>query len=257
MNQSFIEIRSALWQKVFVSIIALICIGVGIACWISPFYPLFQVGSSNALKALFTGLFLILSAAWSWWRVMTYSIRADDEGIRQICGFFRNSVRWSDVASYCLESQKNVLTGKRFDLKPMMFDRTGNKKFDTFSPVFICSSKIIAQRFELWQFVEKKLQGKKVEYNPIFLKTSSLVDVRDVERLENDLWFKLCSVIGIVCRTWFWIGFTIAPVICILISNVKVIEFWAISMVFNAILLLSSAVLSGYIFYHRDLPPVK
>jgi hypothetical protein len=76
MDPNFVEVKSALWQKLFVLPISLLFSGVGIASLLSPFIPTFHttprtgqvtpMGTSDIVKAIVLGLFmLVLAPVWN------------------------------------------------------------------------------------------------------------------------------------------------------------------------------------------------
>lgn len=57
MQTDFIEIQSALWQKIFASVVALPFIGLGLVCCASPFLPLINGPAPHPVVAIALGLF--------------------------------------------------------------------------------------------------------------------------------------------------------------------------------------------------------
>jgi len=103
MNKTAIEVKSTLFKKIFISLIAFPFAAGGIACWVSPFIT---HQPSDILPAGITGFIVLAAGFLLWWPVMRLFIRADEEGITQITGFFRQSVRWDDVAYYYPEMNR-------------------------------------------------------------------------------------------------------------------------------------------------------
>ena len=164
MEPSFIEIKSALWQKIFASVVALPFIGLGLVCCVSPFVPIISGPAPHPALAIALGLFLGgFFFCFCWWPILRYSIRADDEGIEQFNGFFRQSVRWSQVESYYLEQNVRYHAERRYHIEPVLLNSEGVIIFRGFAHVIKSTTKIIEQRRELWRFVESKLEGKRIE----------------------------------------------------------------------------------------------
>ena len=232
MDKSFVEAKSATWQKVFISLISLPLVGVGVACWLSPFVPVFQGPQPSLLEALVLGSFFVVGGFGVWWPVMKYSIRADNEGITQTNGFFRQSVRWIDVTCYYMEPNRRFHKERWLHIEPVMFNKDGAIIFRGFAHILVSTRKIIEQRRELWQFVEAQLEGKKIEVpspnlDPEVLARRTL----EVNWSKKTVLWKIGRVVGLVCYALFWLAVSMAPIYYVLVNNITLPKPWGAFMV--------------------------
>lgn len=164
METPFVEVKSALWQKIFASVVALPFIGAGLVCWISPWVPTFSGPAPHPALAFAVGLALGgFFFCFLWWPVMRYRIRADSEGLEQFNGFFRQSVRWSQVESYYLEQNSRFYAERHHYVEPVLLDANGAIIFRGFAHILKSTRAILQERHDLWQFVEAQLAGKRME----------------------------------------------------------------------------------------------
>ncbi|BCM92092.1 hypothetical protein IAD21_03971 [Abditibacteriota bacterium] len=158
---SGVEVRSVLWQKLFVFVLVFPCFVVGCLCWLAPFVPSLMADAPSSLSTFLLGAVYIAAGFGLWWPVMRYSIRADEKGITQTNGFFSQTVLWGEVEYYYLERNKRHHTDRH--VEPVMFDAQGKKVFRGFAHLLVSTPPIVKQRRALWQFVESQLEGKKRE----------------------------------------------------------------------------------------------
>jgi hypothetical protein len=177
------EIKSALWQKLFILPISLLIWGGGAACSLSPFVPAMRTNpqgivrpasTSDLILAPLMGLFLFAMGFALWWATFKYSIRADEDGVTQTNGFFQQSVRWEDVAAYYMTTNPRHHKERRLHIEPMMLDANGAKVFQGFAHLLISTESILRKRRELWQYVEARLEGKRIEPPPPILTSQDL-----------------------------------------------------------------------------------
>jgi len=231
------EIRSVLWQKLFIFPVSLLLCGTGLLCCLVPFVPaLHTTGRSgriiplsplDVILAFALGLFLFMLGFCLWWTVAQYSVRADTEGITQTNGFFKQSVRWADVASYYMEPNRRYHRERRLHVESVLFDFEGEVIFRGFAHLLVSTRKIIEQRRELWQFVETRLDGKKVEapspdLDPEVLALRSL----DVDWSRKSLPWKIARIIGLVCYALFWLSLSMAPIYYLVSRNIVIPRHW-------------------------------
>ncbi len=161
MDKAVVEVKSTIWQKIFISLLFLPYACIGVVGWLAPFVPAFRAGASTLIEPIGLGSISFFAGFAIWWPVIKYSICADEQGITQTNGFFRQSVRWADVASYSMEINRRYHKERRFHVEPVTRNQKGEIVFHGFAHLLVSSGKIIQQRRELWQFVEQQLEGKR------------------------------------------------------------------------------------------------
>lgn len=225
MNKTVIEVKSAIWQKVFISLLALFFVVVGIACGASAFLPVFQGPPPDLWEAAIMALCFIAGGFGIWWPVMRYSIRADEIGITQTNGFFHQSVRWDDVAYYYLEPNRRFHGLCNLYVEPVIFNAKNQIIFHGYAHILVSTTKIIDQRNELWQFAEEQLQGKKIDApspdrDPKALALKSM----EVNWSEKSWLWITGRMIALILYALFWFCVWIALVAYVFSSN-RVLSF--------------------------------
>lgn len=237
MNNSYREIKSALWQKLFIFPISLLICGSGVVTCLAPFVPVLhtnpQTGQVDALNtteiimAVVIGVFMSIFGFAVFWAVIKYSIRADTEGIRQTNGFFTQYVRWSDVAHYYREPNRRYHNERRLHVEPVMLNSESVIIFRGFAHILVSTRKIIEQRRELWQFVETQLEGKKIDapsadLDPEVLASRSL----EVNWSEKSTLWKVGRLLALACYGLFWLSVSLLPMYYIVTNNLTVPKPW-------------------------------
>jgi hypothetical protein len=123
-------------------------------------------------KILATVIFLIIGGDFSWpaavcfvgsvgwrvlfalgfgplWATMRYQIRADENGISQTNGFFRQPATWSEVQSYYVAVNPRFHKGRHRYVEPFLLNAHGDIIFQSFEHIFISTEAIFRQRQEL------------------------------------------------------------------------------------------------------------
>jgi len=161
------------------------------------------------------------------WPVMRYSIRADHAGISQTNGFFRQSVRWSDVAAYYVQPNTRYYKERQLHLEPVMLNAQGAIVFHGFAHLLVSTKNIIQQRRELWQFVETQLKGKRIEAPAPTLDLTALAwKSLKVNWSDKTLWWKMARVVGLISYALFWLGLTMIPVYYMVTHNITIAKPW-------------------------------
>lgn len=135
MDNTGIEVKSALWQKVFASLVFLPFLGIGVVCWLSSWVPILVGQPPHWSIAFVLGAVIFVIGFGFWWTVMRYSVRADSEGIRQSNGFFHQAVRWEEVTHYYMETGQSCRDVNGNLAKPIMLNAQA-RSFFVFSPRF-------------------------------------------------------------------------------------------------------------------------
>jgi hypothetical protein len=223
MNKTVVEVKSALWQKLSISLLALFFAVVGIACWIFAFQLAFQRPRPDLWEVAITGfmgLFLMAFSFGIWWLVMHYSIRADEIGISQTNGFFHQSLSWGDVAYYYMEPNRRILDMNFLYVEPVLFNSKDQIIFCAYAYLEVASTNSIDQRNELWQFVESHLQGKKIDApvdkpfpNPFGWKCF------DVNWPVKSWRWKTARSVTLILYALFWFCILMAPLLYIVSHN--------------------------------------
>ena len=157
---------------------------------------------------------------------MRYSIRADRDGISQFNGFFRQSVRWSQVESYYLDFNPRYHAERSSHVEPVLLNARGEIVFQGFAHVIKSTNKIIAQRRELWRFVEAQLEGKRIE-KPVTPADIHELAVRIFDKVDwaAQSWqwkiarVALLIIYAIVCMT-----VALAPIYYVIVNDIKLSE---------------------------------
>lgn len=234
-----LEVKSAFWQKLFILPISLLFCGMGVASCLVPFVPALhtnsRTGQVNPLTALDVvmapalGLLMFAGGFCLWWTVIKYSICADNEGITQTNGFFSQSVRWADVASYYMEPNRRFHSESRLHVEPVLLDANGKIIFRGFAHLLVSTRKIVAQRRELWQFVEAQLNGKKVdapsrELTPEIIAARSL----EVNWKEKSLLWKLARITALILYGVFWFSLSMVPIYYVVSRDISAPKPWGV-----------------------------
>jgi hypothetical protein len=228
------EIKSALWQKLFMLPISLLFCAVGIAAFVSPFVPAMHTTSrtgqvipptiSDLIIAPVLGLFMLALGGSLWWAVVKYSIRADNEGITQTNGFFRQSVRWADVAAYYVATNPRHHKEQRLHVEPIMLSAEGKIVFQGFAHLLVSTQKTLEQRRQLWRFVEAQLKGKKVHPpSPTPKATARTLAIKslEVDWAKKSSWWKVARILALLLYGLFWTGILMGPIYYMVVHNIK------------------------------------
>ncbi len=157
---------------------------------------------------------------------MRYSIRADREGISQFNGFFRQSVRWSQVASYYLDFNPRYHAERSSHVEPVLLNASGEIVFQGFAHVIKSTNKIIEQRRKLWRFVEAQLEGKRVE-KPF---TVSDAQIQAAQSFETVNWsakswqWKIARVVLLIIYATACMTIALAPAYYVIVNDIKIGE---------------------------------
>jgi hypothetical protein len=227
MNKTVIEVKSALWQKIFISLLALFFTVVGIVCWASPFFPVFQGPPPDLWEAAIMGLCFVALGFGIWWPVMRYSICADETGISQTNGYFHQSARWSDVAYYYMEPNRRFHKSSHLYIEPVMFNAKSQVIFHGYEHILVSTTKIFDQRNNLWRFVEEQLQGKKIDppspdLDPKILAWRSL----EVNWSEKSWLWITGRIIALILYAVFWFCMWMLPVFYVATHNWVTPKYW-------------------------------
>jgi len=206
MDKEFAEIKSALWQKIFASVVTLPFFGIGLLGWAALFVPSLRAGVPLLEPPILGSLLLALGFGF-WWPIMRYSIRADKQGIYQTNGFFHQSVQWSDVAAYYVQVNDRYHKERRFHVEPILLDAQGKIIFRGFAHILVSTRKIIERRRELWDFVAEQLEGKQSEppspeSNPETLAIRSL----EVDWKKKTWRWKIARAVLLLLYAAFWLA---------------------------------------------------
>ncbi len=228
MNKTVIEVKSSIWQKVFGSLMAFPVIAAGVACWLSPFIHIFDGKNSSLLGAIIAGIIYVGGSLYFWWQMMCFSICADETGIRQTNGFYRQTVLWADVAYYYMEN-KATFAEKKPHLEPLLFSEKGKVLFRGIGYNQNLTQKANTQRNELWQFVETQLQGKKIDapldnLNPDALAWKSI----EVDWSNKSWLWKAGRATALFLYAIFWFILFVIPLYYVVIHNLKLPEFYVL-----------------------------
>jgi len=227
MDTIFIEVKSAIWQKILASVVALIIFVPGVGGCLSPFVPIFVGEQPSLAEGLFIGVICIATSLGFWWPVMRYSIRADKTGIVQTNGFFRQSVRWDEVAYYYTEPNRRFYSESRHHIEPVLFNADGQVIFCGFAHILVSTRKIIEQRRQLWEFVDAQLEGKKVDAPSPDLVPEVLAQRELAATWSNkSVAWKVRRVLLLICYTAFWLAFSMVPIYYIVSNNLSVPKPW-------------------------------
>lgn len=236
------EVKSALWQKLFMLPISLLFCGVGVACMVTPFVPSLSTprgspvipsGPADFVLAALLGLFMLAFGFGLWWPVVKYSIRADEEGIIQTNGFFQQSVRWTEVATYYMANNPRHHKERRLHVEPVMLNAEGIVVFQGFAHLLVSTRKILEQRRELWRFVEAQLEGKKVE-PPAPKVTAKTLAVKslEVDWSKKSLRWKIVRFLSLTLYALFWLSLSLGPSYYFGVVRNEKIPGWAALMMF-------------------------
>ena len=157
---------------------------------------------------------------------MRYSIRADREGISQFNGFFRQAVRWSQVASYYLDFNPRYHAERSSHVEPVLLNARGEIVFQGFAHVLKSTNKIITQRRELWLFVETQLVGKRVE-KPFTVADAQIQAARSFETVNwaAKSWrWRIARVAQLMIYATFLLALALAPSYYVLTNDIQIGE---------------------------------
>ena len=156
------EIRSALWQRLFALVVFGFIGFLGAAAMLKAFLPeQVTVIRDNGESAAFlfgSGLGVVLLSVYGWRRTERYCLCADEEGITQQTGFGVTRVRWRDVASYRLERVRHSTEHR---MEPVLYDSTGRVLLRPVAPMIVGTKRQDRERARFWQFVQDRLPGKR------------------------------------------------------------------------------------------------
>lgn len=168
-----IEIRSALWQKIFVAPLILLFCGMGVIGAIGGLYPQLLESRPHKLPDVWTrafmgliggplmfGLGLQLCPPWF------YRLRADELGLTESLGWKETRVFWSDVDSFTMEPNSNQHGEARRHVEPVLCDAAGAILFRPASTVVACDEATLEKRRAFWEFMQARLAGKQKPWEP-------------------------------------------------------------------------------------------
>jgi hypothetical protein len=227
MGTPYVEVRSALWQKIFASAVAAILMGFGLAPWFPSAQSILCNAKPHELPIVAAGsIFLTAGGLLLWWPVIKYSIHADEIGITQTNGLFSQSVQWSEVACYYMQANERFYAEARHHIEPVKLDADGKIIFQSFSHLVASSKNIFKQRKQLWEFVELQLAGKRIEA-PQRVSTSVELAWKSLDfNWKTKSWpWRLARIFALVLYGVFWSCLTFLP-IALAITNPKAASPW-------------------------------
>ncbi|RYG66585.1 hypothetical protein EON80_15135 [bacterium] len=215
------EIKSALWQKIFVFPLGLVFCGGGIVCAISPYFASLSATANGPIKApipidfvisAILGVLLIVAGFALWWTVAKYSIRADDQGIEQSNGFRSQAVKWDAVDAYYYSNHpREVREQKRFR-EPIMVGTDGTVRFKKLGHLLVFGSKELAQQKKFWEYCEARLVGKKVEApEPDFKPTEIAIQSLDFDPKQKSPRWMAGRIFLLLFYGAIWSAFLFVP----------------------------------------------
>lgn len=210
MDKYFVEIKSALWQKIFITLLVFPLEAFGIAAF---FQRPLRVGEIAMLLCWFLGWFA------PWWAVMRYSIRTDQTGISQTNGFFRQSIRWDDVVAYYVEPNRRYYGQSKQYVEPVMLDAQRKIIFQGFAPILVSTQKEIEHRREFWRFVEDQLQDKHHQEPPPDLHQLALKSL-EINWAEKSFSWKIGRIAALVIYAVFWLCLGMGPVYYLVVNGI-------------------------------------
>jgi hypothetical protein len=215
------EIKSALWQKIFFLPLSLLIWSVGVASILVPLVPAMRTTPQGVIRPVNTsdllllppmGLLLLALGFALWWPTFKYSIQADEEGIHQTNGFFHQSVRWEDVEAYYMTTNPRHGKERRLHIEPMMLDANGAKVFQGFAHLLVSTESILRQRREFWQYVETRLEGKRIEPpEPILTSQDLAIRSLNTDWTRKSRGWKIGYFIALVLYALFWMSLMFGP----------------------------------------------
>jgi len=212
MNDSCVEIKSALWQKIFITLLVLPFEAFGVVtCFQTPLHA----GEIAILFCWFLGWFA------PWWAVMRYSLRADQISINQTNGFFHQSIRWSDVAAYYEEPNRRYHRQRWQHVEPVMLDVKGKIIFQGFAHILVTSQKDIERRREFWQFVKEQLQDKPLKEPPPDLDKLARESM-EADWAEKSLRWKIGRIFTLGIYILFWLCLGMGPIYYLVANSISV-----------------------------------
>ncbi len=155
------EIKSALWQRLFAVVVFGFIGFLGLAALLKGLWPqqIHIIGNHGETPAFMfsTGLCVLLGCLYCWWRIERYCLRADMKGIRQQTSFGTTSVKWQDVAFYRVER----LRGTREDMmEPVLYNHAERVLLRPIAPLVAGTVRMDDERAQFWQYVQDQLAGK-------------------------------------------------------------------------------------------------
>ncbi len=154
------QLKSALWQRLFASILFGLIGFFGLAAMMKAFFPqrisVFADHGETPQFLFWSGLAIVLFSFFCWRQVEKYHVHADEEGITQRTGFRTTSVRWQEVAQYRLERVQNS-GGK---IEPVLYDSAGKVLFRPATPLLKGTDRMDKERKQFWKFVENQISDK-------------------------------------------------------------------------------------------------
>lgn len=231
------EIRSALWQKLFILPIAFLFGACGLGALVVPFVPamhttvrsgrVMPVSPPEIVLCLVMGIGFLMSGYLLLRAVFSYSIRADEEGIYQTNGLFRQSVRWNEVAAYYEEPNRRYYKERRMHIEPVLLNADGDIIFQSYAHLLVSTRPIIEQRRALWSYVESQLAGKeieepKIELDPQVLAARELATKWPAKSTAA----KIVRIFALVLYICFWFGLGAVPLYYSLAHHIEIPELW-------------------------------
>jgi len=213
MNDSCVEIKSALWQKIFITLLILPFAAFGAVALFQMWPP--HIDEFLMEVCWFAGCFAI------WWPVMRYSIRADKNGISQTNGFFHQSIRWSDVAAYYVEPNRRYYRQHQQHVEPVMLDAKGKIIFQGFAHILVTSQKDIERRREFWQFVKEQLQDKPRKEPPPDLDKLARESM-EINWAGKSLHWKIGRIFTLGIYILFWLCLGMGPIYYLVTNGISV-----------------------------------
>lgn len=156
------EIRSALWQRLFTVVVFGFIGFIGGAAALKAFFPqqITLIGDNGETPAFlfWTGMGLVLFSLGCYGKVERSFLRAGEDGMIQHTGFRTQWVRWQDVSYYRLEPLRGTREHRRV---PVLYDRFDRERLRPVAPLLVGTARQDEEQALFWQFVEQHLEGKK------------------------------------------------------------------------------------------------
>lgn len=215
------EIKSALWQKIFAFALACFFGYAGVFLLVMTFVPSLPKTANAPMVppspieqflGVLIGLALLISGFLLWWTVHKYSIKADEQGITQTNGFFHQTVRWDNVTSYYLALNRRHYNRSSSYIEPFLLGPNGELLFQSFADLLVSSERGLEQRRQFWRFVESHLEGKKIEaaarqFTPDEIAAKSL----ETDWVQKSPSWKIRRLVALTLYCLFWAALTFGP----------------------------------------------
>ena len=234
MQGQCVEVKSALWQKIFIVALCGPFLLVGLLCLVGSVFPHFgplaASGSvSERLSALFCGAILTAAAFAMLRAVLCYRICADSEGIVQTNGFHRQAAKWREVDAYYVAINERFQNDRKYHVEPVMLDAEGAVVFQGFAHLLVSNRAILHQRQKLWQFVETRLEGKRVDAplpgskrNLDFMEF--IQSATEVDWSKKSRRWKVRRVLALTTFIGLWMSLIFGTLYYLLVNSIKVPE---------------------------------